>query len=128
MILPLLQTLQRLYISLYAHQGDGDPLCGLAAELQAIAGKNVIEVIQINVKFQRDQNSHDGDEWAALDRAFTDHQLGWRNLKDFYLIIAVGSNVRNDGKLVKTLKTLPENQLKGLAESKDWLFDFEFSR
>lgn len=132
MALPSLQTLRRLYFSFIINEKYEDPLCGLAAELEAIPEGNIIESIVIEVEVQADRDCKQGDEWATLNQTFTRHRSGWKNLKVVSLKINVTSEGRRRGgeleALVGALRNLPQNELKGLKNSKDFKFEFDVKR
>jgi len=125
MILPSLQTLQHIHIHTIVTEDYDDPLGGLPTELAAIAGKNIIETISIDMLVQTDHSCKTGDEWGALDRALTRRRSEWPKLESVSLTIEVANYSRKEGTLEDVLRKLPENQLMGLATSNDIKFSLE---
>lgn len=125
-VLPSLQSLEHLHFQIMVTGEYNDTLGGLPAELAAMTGKNVIESISILVIIELDYHHRRLDnEWGDLDRALTQHQLGWPNLKNVTLILETNTYGRKEGDWEKALKKLPESHLGGLARSKDIKLDFK---
>lgn len=128
LFLPSLQTLQHLHLELDL-EDDEEPLRPLIFELASLAGKNVIESIKLSIVVRIGANCDVGDVWGALGRMFI--QTGWEDLRSFSLNIQVDYGldykpiVVDD--LVQRLQNLPKTQLKGLAVSKHFRFDFDVS-
>lgn len=129
MILPSHQTLQHLHIHTMTQDFD-DVLVDLLAEFKAMAGHNVIESISIDITVLHDDD-HDvnpGNTWGALDRALTQRNSGWANLRSVSLTIELvryWNNFARREELEEALKKLPESQMKGLVNSEDIKFELK---
>ncbi|KAF8968043.1 hypothetical protein BDZ97DRAFT_1800617 [Flammula alnicola] len=123
-IAPSINTLKKLILDIDIDSEHTDPLSGLCAELEEMAGKNVLEYLEICVDVALDQYCKTGDEWGRLDKVLS--KSGWSALKRVSLDIMIGSLGRpEDDDLVWVLGTLPQRQFPILSSSKtiDFIFD-----
>jgi len=132
--LPSLQTLQ--YIELAFSVGENGPwqrlsqlLVPLISGLESVKGKNVIESIKIIIETLPDiEPGQCGDEWAALDKVFTQFPYGWEKLKllSFFFLVHFWDNEAVRAlSFANALWTLQVTRLRGLSRSKKFNFDFD---
>ncbi|KAF8968041.1 hypothetical protein BDZ97DRAFT_1916270 [Flammula alnicola] len=124
MIASSINTLKKLRLETRIDDEHVDPLSGLCDELETMAGKNVLESLEICVNVELDTYCKTGDEWGRLDKILG--KSGWSALKRVSLDITIWSYARpEDDDLVRILGTLPQRQFPSLSSSKaiDFAFD-----
>ncbi|KAF8968044.1 hypothetical protein BDZ97DRAFT_1916272 [Flammula alnicola] len=123
-IAPSINTLKKLILHINVDSEHTDPLSGLCAELEEMAGRNVLEYLEICVDVEMDMYCKTGDEWGMLDKVLS--KSGWSALKRVWLDVVVRSRRRRkDDYLVGVLGTLPQRQFPILSCSKTIDFIFE---
>lgn len=95
---------------------------GLVAELQEIAGENIIESINIEICYYNKVSG--GGDWDALDRVLTRNPLAWKSLKNVSLYFNV--DALTAWRADKASIRLPGNQLNALKASTAFHFDYKF--
>ncbi|KAF9482954.1 hypothetical protein BDN70DRAFT_874368 [Pholiota conissans] len=122
MLSPSLKTLKHLQIKAVFNYDD--PYCGIADELELMSGRNVIEIINIQITIRMDAEGTDEDEWGRLDSIRT--QPAWPHLRSLILSIIVNSHARED-ELAESLKAMAATQFKGITSRETVSFKFNVS-
>jgi len=117
--MPSLTTLRHLEFTFIESQLTD---YGLATELEAISGVNVIESIEIEVFYNHDQYRGRGDEWLALGKALTRDPNAWKNLTILSLSFDVSPKARLN--FQKNLEKWPMNHFKAILASRNIQFNF----
>lgn len=129
LLLPCLPTLRQIYFELSTNSFLDGSISNLAAELDAMSGKNIIRSIKIYVTIQLFRGNgvrawhHEGD-WAVLDKVLTTRQPGWKHLETLSIRIILTSvwGPINESVAV-AMRKLVEGGMKGLFGS--IRFDYE---
>ena len=115
------RTLKLLAFTITVVGNNYDPLCGLSRELRFIAGNNILEELQLDVRVYKSTSCRiDSEDWSALDSVLTEsgafpmlHRVSIKMW--WYRMPVTGTELREQEAIVESLM---ENRFPQLRESK----------